>query len=178
VNLAFLDRDEIAVERAAKPHGMHIQVGHDNGMACVEFSLVDEIGDDFRGQEVGADRDIRLEPRDEALQRAGVEPVEHEPHAVRFPRLVAVAVDEAENGRRLLDELDVELRVEIAEKLVGEAQRIDVPDFTHARLLAKNLLKRLGRLGVAGACADRQDQDLATRMFVLHGATIVGPWRN
>ena len=43
-----------------------------------------------------------------AFERAGVEAVDHEAHAVGFPRLVGGVVDDAEDGRRALDELDVE----------------------------------------------------------------------
>ena len=102
-----------------------------------------------------------LKRGDEALERAGVEPVEHEAHAVGFPRLVGAVVDDAEDGRRPLHELDVELRVKIAEEPVGEAQRIDVAHFADAGLLAENFLQRLGGADVAGAGAGGKDQDPA-----------------
>ena len=53
VNLAFLQRDEVAMERAAEPHGVDVEVGHDDGKPRVEFPLADEVRDDFRRAENG-----------------------------------------------------------------------------------------------------------------------------
>ncbi len=110
---------------------------------------------------MGADGDVGLELGDEALERAGVEAVEHEAHAVGFPRLVGAVVDDAEDGGRFLDELDVELRVEVAEEPVGEAQGVDVADFADIGLLAEDFLERLGGADVAGAGAGGEDEDSA-----------------
>ena len=161
VDFAFLERDEVAVEDAGEPHGVDIEVGHDNGEAGVEFALGDEVGDDFRGEEVGADGDVGLEFGDEALERAGVEAVEHEAHAVGFPRLVGGVVDDAEDGGRFLDELDVELGVEVAEEAVGEAERVDVADLADAGLLEEGFFERFRSADVAGAGAGGEDEDAA-----------------
>ncbi len=40
LDLAFLERDEVAIEGLAEPHGVDVEVGHDDGEARVEFSLL------------------------------------------------------------------------------------------------------------------------------------------
>ncbi len=110
---------------------------------------------------MGADGDVGLEAGDEALERAGVEAVKHEAHAVGFPRLVGRVVDDAEDGRRLLHELDVELGIEVAEEAIGKAERVDVADLADAGLLAEDFFERLGGADVAGAGAGGEDEDAA-----------------
>ena len=78
-------------------------------------------------------------------------------------------VDDAEDGRRLLHELDVELGIEVAKEAVGEAQRVDIAHFADAGLLAENFLQRLGRADVARAGAGGENQDAAA--FGLERAT-------
>ena len=75
---------------------MHIQVGDHNGKFRIQAALRDHVADDFRRHEVRADGDVGLKLGNEALERAGIEAVEHQAHSVRLPRLVRVAVDEAE----------------------------------------------------------------------------------
>lgn len=161
MHFAFLERDEVAVEGAAEPHGVDVEIGHHDGKPGVEFSLADEVGNDFRRKEMGADGDVGLELGDEAFERTGVEAIEHEPHAIGFPRLVGGIIDDAEDRRRSLNESDVELRIEIAEELIGKTECVDVAHFSHAGLLAKNFLKGRGGANVAGARAGGKNENFA-----------------
>ena len=86
------------------------------------------------------------------------EPVQPQPELVGLPRFIALLVHPAEQLRRGADQLDVELRVEIAEQLVRVDQRVLVLDGLDPRILRKGLCKRLRRLHMPGARACRENQ--------------------
>ncbi len=159
VNFTLFQRNEITVECATKPHGMHVHIGYDNGESGIEFACADEVGNDFRRHEMGADGDVRIEFLNIAFQRAGAEAIQHQPHPVGAPWLVAGSVDPAEQGGGLDDQLIVEARIEIAKELIRVDERIDVPDLLYVRLLAKHLLQSLCGADVAGAGTGGEDED-------------------
>ncbi len=109
--------------------------------------------------EMGADGDIRAELAHEFHQRPGAEPIQPQPHEIGLPRLVAAFVNPAEHLRGAADELHVELRVEIAEELVREDERILVLHGIHAGILGEGFRQRLGGFYMPGAGAGGEDQD-------------------
>ena len=88
-------------------------------------------------------------------------------------------VEVAEDVRRLVDQIEVGLAVELAEGGVGQFENVDVADDGVGHGLAQGQLDGLGGADVAGA--DRRGQDEDARLFGGHGWALVGvgtPYRN
>src|SRR5262245_66638857 len=62
VDLCFLDGNEILLDTTAKPHGVKVKVGDNQGIQDPHSVLSLEPGDDLGGEEVSADSDIRPVP--------------------------------------------------------------------------------------------------------------------
>src|SRR5438132_6148714 len=103
MHLRFLNRDKVSMEHPGKPHRVKIKISdHDREMR-IQSILCDQVRDNTRGHEMGADRDVRIELTDEFHQRSGVQAIEHQAHTVSLPRLVTLFVQPAEELGSSLD---------------------------------------------------------------------------
>ncbi len=84
------------MEGARQPHGVKIEVGHDNRKLGLQLFSRDQVGNNPGGHEMGADGDVRIEGADKSDQRFGVEPVDHVPHGIRSPGFITGLVPPSE----------------------------------------------------------------------------------
>ena len=155
----LIDRDEVAIKGPGKPHRVTIEIGHHHGQVRAQLFRFDQMRDDARRHEMRADGDVRIELPDELHQRPGVQPIDPQPHRVRFPRLVARAIGPAKKRRGGTDDGGVAPRVNVAKELVGKVQRVFVHDFRHAIVAREGFRQRRARGDMAGSCAGRDDKD-------------------
>jgi hypothetical protein len=126
--------------------------------------------DDLGGQEVGAEDEVRPVLLQQAHERARVELVPREPAPLLLPRGVEPIVQPAEDVGGAIHELDVGLRVERAEDLVGELERVDVVHLVRGTGPGKGALQRLRGADVARTRGSRENQDSAGhRRIVARG---------
>jgi hypothetical protein len=68
----FVDSHIITVDRAAKPHGMHVVISDHDGVVCMQFSFGNQPGDDFRRQKMSGHAEIRLHTLEQTDHRTSV----------------------------------------------------------------------------------------------------------
>src|SRR6516164_2552818 len=115
MNPGLFDRHKIAMKHAGQPHCMKIQVCYDNREVSIQQILCYQMRNDAGRHEMGADRDMRIELTNELYQGTRVQTIEHEAHAVSFPRFIALLVPPSEEFRSVPDQARIKLRVKVAE---------------------------------------------------------------
>jgi len=133
-------------------------------MMGLQRTPVDEVRNDPARHEMRTDGDVRIEFLDELDQRLRVQAIELTPDLLSFPWLVRRPVDPPEERRRLLHQLGVELRVEVAEELVGVLQRILMHHLLDARVRCECLLEGVATPHVAIAGTGRDDENAFLHM--------------
>src|ERR1700733_14217070 len=99
----------------------------------------DKVRNDSRRHEMRADGDMRIEFVNKFYQGPGVQPIEHQPHAIGFPRFIALLVPPAEKIRSRLHQTSIKLRIKVAEQLVGKMQGIAMNHVADSRIASKSL---------------------------------------
>ena len=166
----LVDGHEVVLEMMAEPHRVHVEVGHDDRLRAREPPLGLEPRDDLGGQEVGAEDQVRPVLLEHAHERARVELVPGETPSLLLPRRVEPIVEPAEHVGRAVHQLDVGLRVEGAEDLVGELERVDVVHLARGTQLRKGALQRLRGADVTRARGGREDEDLPGHRRIVAGS--------
>src|ERR1700746_582376 len=105
----------------------------------VQQTLGYQMGDNAGRHEMGADRDVRVELPDEFDQGSSVQPVEHQAHAVRFPRFIALLIPPTEEFWCGLHKARIELGVEISKYLISEIKRVTVHNLTYHWVFLEHL---------------------------------------
>jgi hypothetical protein len=159
----LVQRHEVLLVVVAEPHGVHVEVGDDDGLAEVDAPLRLEPGDDLGGKEVRADGDVGPVLLKHPDERPRVELVEREAAALVLPGLVQVVVEPAEQLGRLVHQVDVGFGVEVPEELVGVLQRVDVLHFRGGAREPERALDGVGRAHVPRAGGGGEDQDFVER---------------
>ncbi len=157
---------------AGQPHRVKIKIRHHDRKFGPDFIPRDQMGDDLRRHEVGADGDVGLHVGKKPDERAGVEAIQQKSHPVGLPWFVAPFVPPAEQRGGILHQLDVQLGVKVPEKFVGEGQRIHVGHLIDARTVPTHLLQRRRRPEMAGARAGGKDENLVPGR--RHGNSLSG----
>src|ERR1700730_11844899 len=119
----------------------------------IQQILRNQMRNDARRHEMGANGNVRIELTDKLHQRPGVQTVQHEPHSVGFPWFITLLVPPPEEVRGVLHQASVKLRVEIPKQLIRKAKRIRVQNFVYSRVLLENFRKCLASTNVSGSCA-------------------------
>src|SRR6516225_8870254 len=102
----------------------------------------DKVRYDSRRHEMGADRDMRIDFVDKFYQRSGIQPIEHESHAIGFPWFIALFVPPAEKVGSSLYQTGIKLRIEIAEQLISKMQGIAVNHLAHPGIASESFGQR------------------------------------
>src|ERR1700730_5929715 len=110
----FFDRNKVPRKRPGQPHGVKIEISHDDRQMSIQQLLRNQMGNDAGRHEMSANSDMRIKLPDKFYQWTRVQAIEHQPHAVRFPRLITLLVPPPEELRSVLNQARVELRIEIA----------------------------------------------------------------
>src|SRR3974377_160585 len=98
-----------------------------------------QMGNNAGGHEFWADRVLRVDFADALDQGPGIQPVEHQTHAVRFPGFIALFVPPAEEFWRGLHEAGSELGAEISKHLISEIKRVTVHNLPYHWVLLEHL---------------------------------------
>ena len=155
VERAFLGRGEVAVAGRIDPEPMRLEIRRRYHLGQVDLSLLPERGDDFRGQKVRIDDEVPRLFLQELQERFEVELFEIEPQLVgallgRTGQIEHV-VEVAQDVRRLVDEVEVELPVNAFEETIRHVEDVNIAHGRIGQRLPGGQLDGLGGAQMAGA---------------------------
>src|SRR6185436_17895086 len=152
------------------PQCVHVEVGHLHPQRWQRLPGCFLPRQQLRGQEMRAQDGVGFQPRDLRVQLARVELLDApfelaDPRVARWP--VTLRVQVGPQLRELFDQLDVLIRIQLAELARNQRQQVDVRGLDPGRFCGR--FNGLRRTHVAGAGRDTEDQQMS------HGDAFYGP---